>query len=137
MGIGNVATHPRFRGFGYMKACMQASLDEIIEKDIDFGFLGGRRHRYRNFGYEKCSSDMNFSVSAKIMSYFPKDLEQMVTMIEVKESDSISIFRHFSGKFCAKNAACTCYNANFFHCCFPSLNRLIVLCCSEKIHARK
>ena len=87
MGIGNVATHPRFRGFGYMKACMQASLDEMIEKDIDFGFLGGRRHRYRNFGYEKCSSDMNFSVSAKIMSYFPKDLEQTVTMIEVRESD--------------------------------------------------
>jgi len=87
MGIGNVATHPRYRSKGYMKLCMQASLDEMIEKNTDLAFLGGRRHRYRNFGYEKCSSDLHFSVSQKIMSYFPNAQEPVLTMIEVKEDD--------------------------------------------------
>lgn len=87
MGIGGVATHPRYRGFGCMKACMQASLDEMIEKDFDLAFLGGRRHRYRNYGYEKCSSDMQFTVSQKIMSYFPSASENVLTMTVVKESD--------------------------------------------------
>lgn len=87
MGIGNVATHPRYRGMGYMKLCMQASLDEMIEKDVDLAFLGGRRHRYRNFGYEKCSSDMRFDITRKIMSYFPEASESDISMIEVKKSD--------------------------------------------------
>ena len=88
MGIGNVATHPRYRSKGYMKLCMQASLDEMIEKNIDLAFLGGRRHRYRNFGYEKCSADMQFTVTQKIMSYFPETAEPVLTVIEVKENST-------------------------------------------------
>ena len=86
-GIGSVATHPRRRGEGFMKDMMKKAIDDMIEDDIDFSVLGGRRHRYGFFGFEKCDNMMYFSLTPKTISYVKPDTENL-SMKAVEESDT-------------------------------------------------
>ena len=52
-GIGNVAVDPETRGKGYMKATMNAALEDMIKEGIALSTLGGRRQRYQYFSYDK------------------------------------------------------------------------------------
>ncbi len=74
-GIGSVATHPERRGEGYMKALMKKAIDDMIADDIDFSVLGGRRHRYNYFGFEKCDGMAHFSLTEKTVSYVRPKVE--------------------------------------------------------------
>ena len=51
-GIGNVATHPDYRGEGYMRFCMALAMDEIKQNMADIALLGGARQRYAHHGFE-------------------------------------------------------------------------------------
>lgn len=51
-GIGNVATHPDYRGEGYMKFCMALAMDEIKQSMADIAILGGARQRYGHYGFD-------------------------------------------------------------------------------------
>ena len=51
-GIGNVATHPRARGRGFMSRIMNETTAELKANGAALGMLGGRRSRYNHFGYE-------------------------------------------------------------------------------------
>lgn len=76
-GIGNVASHPEMRGQGTMRALMNAAISDMITQDVDLSVLGGRRHRYNHFGYEKCSGLRYFKLSSKTVSYLmppPEDI---------------------------------------------------------------
>lgn len=86
-GIGSVSTHPRHRGEGFMKDLMKAAIDDMIKNDIDLSVLGGRRHRYAHFGYEKCDGMMYFSVSGTTVNYV-KPSREGVTMRAVGPDDS-------------------------------------------------
>jgi len=86
-GIGSVATHPRHRGEGFMKDLMKTAIDDMVKDDIDFSVLGGRRHRYAHFGFEKCDGMMYFSITPKTVSYVNPDRGD-ITMREVKADDT-------------------------------------------------
>ncbi len=62
-GIGNVAVHPDSRGKGYMRKLMHMAIDDMIEAGADFSDLGGLRHRYRYYGYEKAGCEWSFHVT--------------------------------------------------------------------------
>ena len=85
-GVGSVATHPRRRGEGFMKALMKKAIDDMVKDDIDLSVLGGRRHRYGYFGFEKCDGMLYFSLTPKTVSYVhpaPAETE----LREVKKED--------------------------------------------------
>ena len=63
-GIGNVGVHPDHRGRGYMKETMNKSLEDMIADGIELSTLGGRRQRYRYFGYDKAGPMYHFQISA-------------------------------------------------------------------------
>lgn len=86
-GIGSVATHPRHRGEGFMKDLMKTAIDDMVKDDIDFSVLGGRRHRYAHFGFEKCDGMMYFSITPKTASYINPNREG-ITMRAIKEDDT-------------------------------------------------
>jgi len=52
--IGAVSSHPSYRGQGMMKELMGHCMDLVAQGGYDLGYLGGYRHRYRYFGFEKC-----------------------------------------------------------------------------------
>ena len=52
IGIGNVATHQRAMGKGYMTKLMNHIVDDMKANGIHLSNLGGRRLRYNHFGYE-------------------------------------------------------------------------------------
>ena len=62
-GIGNVAVHPDTRGKGYMKATMNAALEDMIRDGIALSTLGGRRQRYQYFSYDKAGPCYTYSVA--------------------------------------------------------------------------
>ena len=86
-GIGSVATHPRHRGEGFMKDLMKQAINDMVKDGIDFSVLGGRRHRYAHFGFEKCDGMMYFSITPKTVSYVNPNREG-ITMRTVKEDDT-------------------------------------------------
>ncbi len=87
-GIGNVAVHPRDRSKGYMKACMQAALEDMIREGCLFSVLSGRRHRYNYFGYVKCGAARGYQVSRKTVSYLlPDDYQPKLTMRTLHRED--------------------------------------------------
>ena len=86
-GIGSVSTHPRHRGEGFMKDLMKTAIDDMIKDDIDLSVLGGRRHRYAHFGFEKCDGMMYFSVNNTTVGYV-KPSREGITMREVKADDA-------------------------------------------------
>jgi len=52
-GIGNVAVATDCRRKGYMKQAMDAAMEAMREAGCDFGELGGHRHRYQYWGFER------------------------------------------------------------------------------------
>ncbi len=68
-GIGSVATHPRHRGKGLMKALMEKAIDDMIKENVALSVLGGRRGRYAHFGYEKCDAMTYYTVNATTVGY--------------------------------------------------------------------
>ena len=52
-GIGNVAVAKDCRRKGYMKQAMDAAMDAMRGAGCDFGALGGHRHRYQYWGFER------------------------------------------------------------------------------------
>lgn len=67
-GIGNVATRPDCRGKGYMQTLMKKAIQTMAEDGTDFAVLGGRRHRYNHFGFEKCDAMIYFSLTEKTVT---------------------------------------------------------------------
>lgn len=72
-GIGNVATHPDYRARGYMRLAMEAALDDMIRDRVALSYLGGRRHRYRYFSYEKAGECYTFSLNRDNLRHVWKD----------------------------------------------------------------
>ena len=90
-GIGNVAVHPRERSKGYMKACMKAALDEMVADGIAFSVLGGRRHRYNHFGYEKCGAHRIYEVNGTSLGYSSAEGEPSLTMRKLDRNDTATL----------------------------------------------
>lgn len=91
-GIGNVAVAKTARGRGYMKDCMNRALSDMVEDGVALSTLGGRRQRYRYFGYEKAGICYTFSVAVDNLRHTLGDMQQPAWEIrQVGEQDTAAL----------------------------------------------
>ena len=64
-GIAGVATHPRHRGEGLMSAVVSHCVGAARAAGCHLSWLDGLRRRYRNFGYERCGTELGFRLAAR------------------------------------------------------------------------
>ena len=64
-GIGAVATHPRHRGRGLMRAVVGHCVAEARAAGSHLSWLDGLGHRYRHFGYERAGAEISFQLTAR------------------------------------------------------------------------
>ncbi len=88
-GIGNVAVSKAHRGAGYMKSTMNFSLEEMVKRGVDLSYLGGRRHRYMHFSYDKGGYMYYFDINdTSVRHVFGKDKKSVFSCTEVHENDT-------------------------------------------------
>ncbi len=92
-GIGNVATHPDYRGEGYMKFCMALAMDEIKQSMADIAILGGARQRYGHYGFDHGGARYEFTyckenVTRKFL--FDKKSKFTAKLIEKTDCDILA-----------------------------------------------
>ena len=66
--LGTVSTLPEYRNKGYMGLLINAFHKEDIQSEKVFSILTGLRDRYRHFGYEKCTTNIIYTVSERNIS---------------------------------------------------------------------
>ncbi len=66
-GIGNVCARKELRNMGLMSQVMKAAVERMIEDGAVFSFLGGSRHRYSHFGFERTGVAYEFDLSEKTL----------------------------------------------------------------------
>ena len=64
-GIAGVATHPRHRDKGLMRAVVAHCVAEARAAGCHLSWLDGLRRRYRHFGYERCGTEVGFRLAAR------------------------------------------------------------------------
>ncbi|MDE0447607.1 MAG: GNAT family N-acetyltransferase [Spirochaetaceae bacterium] len=64
-GIGAVATHPRHRGRGLMRAVVGHCVAEARAAGCHLSWLDGLGHRYRHFGYERAGAEISFQLTER------------------------------------------------------------------------
>ena len=64
-GIGAVATHPRHRGRGLMRAVVGHCVAEARAAGCHLSWLDGLGHRYRHFGYERAGAEITFQLTER------------------------------------------------------------------------
>ena len=64
-GIGAVATHPRHRGRGLMRAVVGHCVAEARAAGCHLSWLDGLGHRYRHFGYERAGAELTFQLTER------------------------------------------------------------------------
>ena len=61
---GNVATHWRETGKGYMSALLDRAMTELHEIGADASRLGGHRQRYNRYGFEMAGTSISMNLTA-------------------------------------------------------------------------
>lgn len=85
--IGAVSTHPCHRGSGFMKTLMSHCMKVVREEGYDIANLGGLRHRYIKYGFEKCGNKLIFSLNQHNLKHGCDDLRS-INMTPVKCEDT-------------------------------------------------
>ena len=70
-GIGGVTVDPSLRRQGLMRLLMDRALDLIRDEGYQLSFLGGRRHRYQHWGWEKCGVTISMNVDRYGVEHTP------------------------------------------------------------------
>jgi len=94
-GIAGVATHPDYKGRGYMGKLLNYTTEEMKEREIPLSVLGGDTQRYRHFGWETSGRKVLFHLNRRSLeevnigkdftwrSYNEKkDLERIIEIYE-------------------------------------------------------
>lgn len=89
--IGAVSTHPDARMKGYMTTLMEHVQGVMKKEGYDLAYLGGARHRYLPFGFEKCGSQPVFHVTKRSLERGIGSHEHLV--LSVCDEDSLEIDR--------------------------------------------
>lgn len=85
--VGNIATHPDYRGHGFMNALIERAMQELDEVGADASRLGGLRQRYNRFGYENCGRFYQFSLTSyNVFGRYPNGVEGL-TFEKVQRDD--------------------------------------------------
>lgn len=91
-GIGNVAVHPYTRGKGYMKKLVNMAIDDMISEGAVLTVLGGRRHRYNYFSYDKLGSSISMSFNSDNFRHtFGTERKHKIKFSTLKENDANAI----------------------------------------------
>ncbi|MFW6059635.1 MAG: GNAT family N-acetyltransferase [Phycisphaeraceae bacterium] len=70
-GIGGVGTDPAWRGKGLMSELLEHTRARLREQAYHLSWLGGRRQRYRHFGWEKAGCQLHFELDATNLRHEP------------------------------------------------------------------
>jgi predicted N-acetyltransferase YhbS len=90
--IGAVSTHPDARMKGYMSMLMHHVKDVIRTSHYDIAYLGGARHRYLPFGFEKCGHQPIFHVTKHSLKRGIETSEELALSICGDDSQDIDLF---------------------------------------------
>lgn len=91
IGIGNVAVHPFSRHKGYMRAALNAAMDDAVARHADLSILGGARQRYNYFSFDKLGASCNFSIYASNIRHALGSRVSRYAIHEVKEGDTADL----------------------------------------------
>ncbi|MBO5077700.1 MAG: GNAT family N-acetyltransferase [Clostridia bacterium] len=86
-GIGNVGVRKELRKRGLMSAVMTAAVNQMIVEGAVFSFLGGSRHRYKHFGYERAGVVYGFELSAKTLRALAESIPASYTLTPLSSDD--------------------------------------------------
>lgn len=87
-GIGNVAVRKDCRGAGYMKKTMEWSLEDMKNNKADISFLGGDRHRYMYFSYDRGCIRCNITINETSLRHASVGMKlKNFNIIEVTENN--------------------------------------------------
>jgi GNAT superfamily N-acetyltransferase len=83
-GIGGVATLSEYRGEGLMKALMDRAVANMKSEGYHLSWLGGHRHRYQYYGYEKCGYSLQYSLRQVTLRHAGQ-IERDITFVPMGE----------------------------------------------------
>ena len=86
-GIGNVGVRAELRKRGLMSAVMPAAVNKMISDGAVFSFLGGSRHRYKHFGFERAGIVYSFDLSAKTLRKLGEEVPDGYTLTPLSPAD--------------------------------------------------
>ncbi len=105
--IGAVSTHPNARGQGLMGTLFRRVNQELHEEHYDLAWLGGLRHRYLHFGYEKTGLAWLYTLSKNNLKYLPQ-AEQSIQLERITHAEPVLIqrllaFHNKQASFCTRS----------------------------------
>lgn len=114
-GIGNVATHPDYRGEGYMRFCMALAMDEIKQSMADIAILGGARQRYAHHGFEHGGARYEFTYCKENVTrkfFCDKKSEFTAKLLEKTDTETLEAIADIYNRlpYKAERSASTMYD---------------------------
>lgn len=102
-GVGNVAVLKEARSKGYMNLAMKDAMDKMVRDGVALSTLGGRRQRYRYFGYEKIGPLFQFSIARENIrhTYGTSEPDPAYALTHVTENDKETL--HWIHDFAASD----------------------------------
>lgn len=86
-GIGNVAVHQDHRRRGLMKKLLNDAIDDMVNNEVDFSFLGGQRQRYNYFSYDVGGATYCFHIRSRNIQYVYGDESTITYVMDDSELD--------------------------------------------------
>lgn len=89
-GVGGVAVDPQCRNQGLMRRLVAHLRSRIVECGYPVSYLGGQRQRYRYWGWERCGTVYQFSISPANIKHEPESLGPRSHVISEMSADELS-----------------------------------------------
>ncbi|MGN0788616.1 MAG: GNAT family N-acetyltransferase [Christensenellales bacterium] len=96
-GIGMVATHPKYRGRGVMKALLDQAIDGSKQEGVQLVFLSGYLDRYKRFGFYPSGIENVYTVRAD-KAYIDKARDYTFQLIKEGCQDLEVLQRLYAGQ---------------------------------------
>lgn len=96
---GNVAVDAKMRGRGIMQSLLNKLDEEDRADGFDLSYLHGDRFRYRNFGYERCGTELYFTFTRQMLGKdAPKRQLEYVDFRTADEGFSGEVFEFYNSQ---------------------------------------
>lgn len=107
--VGNVATHPDYKGRGYMNTLLNRAMEIVKEEGYDICRLGGDRARYLRFGFELCGRNYSYYIipqntrksllssygqNTRVHEILPNDEKALTFARELYHQNKVSVLRN-------------------------------------------